>query len=104
MTEKEKLGEGIRKIREMVKSPDYNKDFISQQELADISINLTKNYVGLLERGLSNPTLDKLIILAKGLDMEKVTIFNVEIDVNKYISEWLIAKEELEKEKTHKEK
>ncbi|MGG5571218.1 hypothetical protein [Myroides odoratimimus] len=50
MTEKEKLGEGIRKIREMVKSPDYNKDFISQQELADISINLTKNYVGLLCR------------------------------------------------------
>lgn len=95
MTEKEKLGEGIRRIRETVKSSDYNKDYISQQELADKSIDLTKNYIGLLERGLSNPTLDKLIILAKGLEMEKVTIFNVEIDVNKYISEWQAAKEEV---------
>ncbi|MGG5578135.1 helix-turn-helix domain-containing protein [Myroides sp. C15-4] len=95
MTEKEKLGEGIRRIRETVKSSDYNKDYISQQELADKSIDLTKNYIGLLERGVSNPTLDKLIILAKGLEMEKVTIFNVEIDVNKYISEWQAAKEEV---------
>ncbi|AJA67377.1 helix-turn-helix protein [Myroides sp. A21] len=94
MTEKEKLGEGIRKIREKVESSDYNKDYISQQELADKSLDLTKNYIGLLERGLSNPTLDKLIILAKGLEIKKFSIFDIEIDVDKYISEWQSVEEE----------
>ncbi|WP_353100760.1 helix-turn-helix transcriptional regulator [Myroides odoratus] len=104
MTEKEKLGVGIKKIREKVESSDYNKEYISQQELADKSLDLTKNYVGLLERGLSNPTLDKLVILAKELKMKKFTIFNVDIDVDKYIHEWQVAKEEILRKKNLKEK
>lgn len=87
MTEKEKLGEQLRKLREKVPSSDYNKEYISQQELADKNFGLTKHLVGTIERGDANPTLEKLIFLAKALNLKTVKILNVEIDVDKFVKE-----------------
>ena len=87
MTEKEKLGEQFRKLREQIPSSDYKKDFISQQELADKNVGLTKYFIGTIERGDANPTLEKLIFHAKALNLEKVNILEVEIDVDKFIKE-----------------
>lgn len=87
MTEKEKLGEGVRKLREKVPSSDYNKEYISQQELADKNIGLTKYFVGTIERGDANPTLEKLIFLAKALNLKSINILNVEINIDKFIKE-----------------
>ena len=87
MTEKEKLGEELRKLREKVSSSDYNKDHISQQELADKNIGLTKYFIGTIERGEANPTLEKLIYLAKALNLKTINIINVEIDIEKFIRE-----------------
>lgn len=64
-----------------------DKEHISQQELADNNTGLTKYFIGSVERGEANPTLDKLILLAKSLDQKKVTFFDVQIDVQKYIEE-----------------
>lgn len=96
MTEKEKIGNKIKELREKIPSSDYNKDHISQQELADKSIGVTKHLIGTIERGEANPTLDKIILVAKSLNLEKVNLLGVEIDVNKFFSEW-------EKEKNSKQ-
>ncbi|PUU69909.1 hypothetical protein DBB36_11455, partial [Flavobacterium sp. WLB] len=72
MTEKEKLGEGVRELREKVPSSDYNKEYISQQELADKNVGLTKHFIGTIERGDANPTLEKLIFLAKALNLKSI--------------------------------
>ena len=61
MTEKEKLGKELRKLREKIPSSEYDNDHISQQELADKNIGLTKYFIGTVERGEANPTLEKLI-------------------------------------------
>ena len=87
MTEKEKLGEELRKLREKIPSSDYNKDYISQQELADKNIGLTKHLIGTIERGDANPTLEKLIFYAKALNCKTVNILNVEINIDKFIKE-----------------
>lgn len=87
MTEKEKIGAYLLKIRECTPSKEYSKEHISQQELADNNTGLTKYFIGSVERGEANPTLDKLILLAKSLDQKKVTFFDVQIEVDKYIKE-----------------
>ncbi|MFY0714985.1 helix-turn-helix transcriptional regulator [Seonamhaeicola sp. NFXS20] len=86
MTEKEKLGKHLLKLRQKIPSKEYNKEHISQQELADNN-GLTKHLIGTIERGEANPTLDKLIFLAKALNLKKVNIFDLEIDVDNYIKE-----------------
>ncbi|MFI2741257.1 helix-turn-helix domain-containing protein [Zhouia sp. PK063] len=87
MTEKEKLGKELLKLREQIPSKDYDKTNISQQELADNNVGLTKYLIGTVERGEANPTLEKLVYLAKALNLEKLNIFDIEIDVNKFIRE-----------------
>lgn len=87
MTEKERLGEEFRKLREKVPSTDYNKPHISQQELADKNIGVTKHLIGTIERGEANPTLEKLIFHAKALNLKTIKVLNVEIDINKFIKE-----------------
>jgi len=86
VTEKEKLGKYLLKLREKVPSKEYNKEYISQQELADNN-GLTKHLIGTIERGEANPTLDKLIFLARALNLKKVNIFDIEINVDSYIKE-----------------
>lgn len=88
MTEKEKIGSKVKELREKIPSSDYNKNHISQQELADKSIGITKHLIGTIERGEANPTLDKMILLAKSLNQDKVNLLGVEIDVNKFVKEW----------------
>lgn len=87
MTEKEKLGEELRKLRERITSSEYNNEYISQQELADKNIGLTKYLVGTIERGDANPTLEKLIFLAKALNVKTFNILNIEINIDKFIQE-----------------
>lgn len=87
MTEKEKLGEQLRKLRENIPSSDYIKDFISQQELADKNIGLTKHLIGTIERGDANPTLEKLIFLGKALNLKTLNILDVDINIDKFIKE-----------------
>lgn len=87
MTEKEKIGKHLLKLREKIPSKEYNKEHISQQELSDNNIGLTKFFIGSVERGEGNPTIDKLILLAKSLNLKKVNLFDIQIDVDKYIKE-----------------
>jgi len=86
VTEKEKLGAEFRKLREKIPSSEYNK-CISQQELADNNVGLTKYSIGTIERGEANPTLEKLVFLAKSLNLKTVNILNVEINIDKFIDE-----------------
>ena len=87
MTEKEKIGKYLLALREKTPSKEYNKEHISQQELSDHNVGLTKFFIGTVERGEANPTIDKLIVLAKGLNLKKVNLFDIQIDVDKYIKE-----------------
>ena len=87
VTEKEKFGEGLRKLREKIQSSDYDKEYISQQELADKNIGLTKHLIGTVERGEANPTLEKLVYYAKALNYKTINLFNVEINIDKFIKE-----------------
>lgn len=91
VTEKEKLGAEFKRLREKIPSSEYNK-FISQQELADNNIGLTKYSIGAIERGDANPTLEKIIFLAKSLNLKSITILNVEINIDKFINELSKAK------------
>ncbi|WP_313385912.1 helix-turn-helix transcriptional regulator [Chishuiella sp.] len=87
MTEKEKLGIYLTSLRKDIKSSDYIDRSISQQELADKTKGLSKNTLLSIENGSANPTLDSLIILANALSQDKLNIFNISIDVKKYIKE-----------------
>ncbi|MGS2764821.1 helix-turn-helix domain-containing protein [Sinomicrobium sp. M5D2P9] len=87
MTEKEKLGKQLLELRKKIPSKDYDKEHISQQELADSNTSLTKFFIGTVERGEANPTLDKLILLAKALNLKTINILELEINVDKYIKE-----------------
>ncbi|MDM1139809.1 MULTISPECIES: helix-turn-helix domain-containing protein [Empedobacter] len=87
MTEKEKLGIYLTSLRKDIKSSDYIDRSISQQELADKTKGLSKNTLLSIENGSANPTLDSLIILANALNQDKLNIFNISIDVKKYIKE-----------------
>lgn len=98
MTEKQKLGNEFKNLREGIPSSDYNKEHISQQELADKNLGLTKYLIGTVERGMANPTLEKLVYHAKALDLKTLTISNTEIDVDKFI------REDIEEKKKKKKK
>ncbi len=87
MTEKEKLGNELRRLRENTPSSEYENVHISQQELADKNIGLTKHFIGTVERGEANPTLEKLIFHLKALNFKSIKILNVEIDIDKFIRE-----------------
>lgn len=87
MTEKEKLGNELRRLRENTASSEYENVHISQQELADKNIGLTKHFIGTVERGEANPTLEKLIFHLKALNFKSIKILNVEIDIDKFIRE-----------------
>lgn len=87
MTEKEKLGKHLIKLRKKIPSSDYNKEHISQQEFADKNSGLTKHLVGTVERGEANPTLEKIVFLAKALGLKKIDLFGSEINVDKFIKE-----------------
>lgn len=87
MTEKEKLGEHFKNLREIIPSSDYKDKSISQQELADKSNGITKNYIGTVERGEANPTLEKLILQAKAVNMKTFKITGIEIDIEKFLQE-----------------
>ena len=87
MTEKEKFGKYLLKLRKKISSKDYNKEHISQQELADNNTGLTKYLIGTVERGEANPTLDKLIFIAKALNLKTINLFEIEINVDKYLKE-----------------
>lgn len=102
MTEKEKLGEHFKNLRETIPSSDYENKFISQQELADKSNGITKNYIGTVERGEANPTLEKLILQAKAVNLKTFMIAGVEIDIEKFLIE--INLEKIEKAKIKEEK
>ena len=51
-----------------------NKKF-SQEKLSE-KVNISVIYLGKVERGEANPTLDKLIKIAKALDVEIAEIFS----------------------------
>lgn len=87
MTEKEKLGLAVLKIREKIPSPSPKEGHISQQDFANQNIGIKKLFLGSVESGIANPTLDKIVLLAKALGFKKTEILGVEIDVNKYIEE-----------------
>ncbi|PKD18399.1 hypothetical protein APR41_04410 [Salegentibacter salinarum] len=87
MTEKEKIGKQVLKLRERLPSKEYDKEKISQQELADTNFGLTKHLIGTVERGDANPTLEKMMLLAKALKVRKIQLYEIEIDVNKFIDE-----------------
>ncbi|MFD2939203.1 helix-turn-helix domain-containing protein [Flavobacterium notoginsengisoli] len=87
VTEKEKIGEECRKLREKISGLGSLDKPISQQELADINDGVTKELIGTIERGQANPTLEKMVLIAKSLKKETVTILDVEINVEKFIRE-----------------
>lgn len=87
MTEKEKLGLAVLKIREQIPSSSPKEGHISQQDFANQNIGIKKLFLGSVESGIANPTLDKIVLLAKALGFKKTEILGVEIDVNKYIEE-----------------
>lgn len=55
------LGQNIRTIR--------NEQQLSQEKLAEIS-SLHRTYIGSIERGERNVSLDNIIIIAKSLDVK----------------------------------
>ncbi|MFC0778695.1 helix-turn-helix domain-containing protein [Flavobacterium sp. HJSW_4] len=87
MTEKEKLGEEFKRLRENIPSKEYKGKPISQQELADHNTGVTKHLIGTIERGEANPTLEKILYLAKSLNIKTISILNVDINVEKFIKE-----------------
>lgn len=87
MTEKEKLGQEFKILRENIPSKEYKGKVMSQQELADNNNGVTKHLIGTIERGEANPTLEKIVLLAKALNLKTINILNIEINVNKFISE-----------------
>lgn len=93
MTEKEKLGLTILNIREQIPSSSSREGHISQQDFADNNVGIKKLFLGSIESGNANPTLDKIILLAKALGFLKTEILGVEIDVNKYIQENNLGKD-----------
>tara|TARA_B100000929_G_scaffold137923_1_gene109293 strand:+ start:441 stop:719 length:279 start_codon:yes stop_codon:yes gene_type:complete len=87
LTEKEKIGKRVVELRNKVPSEEYSKKNVSQQELADNNVGLTKQLIGSIERGDANPTLEKLVLLAKALNQKKLDVLGIEIDIDKFIKE-----------------
>lgn len=48
----------------------------SQDKLAEMS-NISKNYIGAIERGTSSPTIDMLNMIAQAFEMELTDLINV---------------------------
>ena len=55
--------------------------------MADNNVGLTKQLIGSIERGDANPTLEKLVLLAKALNQKKLDVLGIEIDIDKFIKE-----------------
>lgn len=64
----------IQKLGTKIKYLRKNKKF-SQEKLSE-KVNISVIYLGKVERGEANPTLDKLIKIAKALDVEIAEIFS----------------------------
>ncbi|AWH86295.1 XRE family transcriptional regulator [Flavobacterium album] len=76
ITERKKFGRHILKLRKKISSKDYPGKFISQQELADRSGNITKKTIGQIERGDINPSFETLLVLAQALHISIQELFN----------------------------
>ncbi|PWL77944.1 XRE family transcriptional regulator [Candidatus Gastranaerophilales bacterium] len=67
----------IQKIGKKIAYLRKNKKF-SQERFSE-KANISVIYLGKIERGEANPTLEKLIKITKALDVEIVEIFNFTI-------------------------
>lgn len=61
-----KFGKRIQELRKQRK--------LTQEDLADF-INVDRSYMGFVERGERNPTLEKIIKIAKALNVSLVNLF-----------------------------
>ena len=64
-----------------VKYHRFNKKY-TQEHLAEI-LGVSPNYIGRLERGQHNPSLDKIEKVAKALDVKPYELFLERDDFNK---------------------
>lgn len=78
--EKIALGIRINELRQKILNP-INKKPISQEELGLIA-NVTKKTIGEIERGETNPKLETLLMISKGLNVTIMELFN--FDLEKY--------------------
>ncbi|MBP2283065.1 DNA-binding XRE family transcriptional regulator [Flavobacterium sp. CG_23.5] len=78
--EKIALGIRINELRQKILNP-INKKPISQEELGLIA-NVTKKTIGEIERGETNPKLETLLMICKGLNVTIKELFN--FDLEKY--------------------
>ncbi|MBW1655980.1 helix-turn-helix domain-containing protein [Flavobacterium quisquiliarum] len=67
--ERIKFGKHVLKLRQKIKSVEYQNRPISQQELADSSDYITKKTLGQIERGEVNFQFDTLLALAQVLNI-----------------------------------
>jgi transcriptional regulator with XRE-family HTH domain len=75
MDERKRLGRRVKDLRRLRK--------YTQEQLAE-RVEINPKYLSSIERGEENPTLDLLIRLAKGLQVELYELFQLEPD-----PEWL---------------
>ncbi|WP_255557858.1 helix-turn-helix domain-containing protein [Flavobacterium taihuense] len=76
IAEKEALGIRIQVLRQRIINPDTGKP-ISQEELGYIS-NVAKKTIGELERGVTNPKLETLLMISKGLNVSIKDLFTID--------------------------
>lgn len=74
---------------------------LSQFQLGN-EVDLTKDYVGIIERGRTNPTIEVIVKICNFLDIELSTLFTPLIDYERAVLETEI--EILEKEFKNKNK
>ena len=67
--ERIKFGKHVLKLRQKIKSVEYQNRPISQQELADNSDYINKKTLGQIERGELNFQFDTLLALAQVLNI-----------------------------------
>ncbi|WP_294958503.1 helix-turn-helix transcriptional regulator [uncultured Flavobacterium sp.] len=67
--ERIKFGKHVLKLRQKIKSVEYQNRPISQQELADNSDYINKKTLGQIERGEVNFQFDTLLALAQVLNI-----------------------------------
>lgn len=75
ISEKEALGIRIQELRQRIINPDTGKP-ISQEELGLIS-NVAKKTIGEVERGVTNPKLETLLMISKGLNVSLRDLFTI---------------------------
>jgi transcriptional regulator with XRE-family HTH domain len=71
MDERKRLGRRVKELRQLRK--------YTQEQLAE-RMEINPTYLSSIERGGENPTLDLLIRLAKGLQVELYELFQLEPD------------------------